>query len=330
MGGQVRSLDRFGAATILSLCVVWGFNPIVIKIALVDVGPFAVSSIRCLIGCLCIGLYAVTTKRAIFRLDGTEWLGVLLGLLYAGQFMTLFEAMQLTTVAHSIVFLYAAPLLVAVGATFFLKDEGLRHVQWAGLGLAFFGLSSEYVARWGVAHPAGDALALLSALLWAAATLLIKGTRLSRLDPVKTLLYQIGLMAIVCPFAAWGFGEPAPTGLAFWAYVALFWQGAVVVGFTYALWIWLLGQYPAAQLSAFGFVTPLIGVVAAAMILGEPLTTGLAAASALVIAGLILVAWAAASSGFPNRPARSWMNCQAVRPEREPRVVAHSSASASN
>jgi drug/metabolite transporter (DMT)-like permease len=45
-------------------------------------------------------------------------------------------------------------------------------------------------------------------------------------------------------------------------------------------------------------VTPLIGVVAAAMILGEPLTTGLAAASALVIAGLILVAW-------PRRPAVS-------------------------
>jgi drug/metabolite transporter (DMT)-like permease len=298
MGGQVRSLDRFGVATILSLCVVWGFNPIILTVALADVGPFAVSGIRCLIGCLFIGLYAIATKRAIFRLDGTEGLGLLLGLLYAGQFMTLFEAMRLTSVAHSIVFLYVAPLLIALGATFLLKDERLRHVQWVGLGLAFFGLSSEYVARWGVAHPAGDALALLSALLWAAATLLIKGTQLSRLDPVKTLLYQLGLTAVVCPFAAWGFGEPAPTGLAFWAYVALFWQGAVVVGFTYALWIWLLGQYPAAQLAAFGFMTPLIGVAAAALILGEPLTAGLAAASALVITGLILVAW-------PRRPAVS-------------------------
>ncbi len=32
--------------------------------------------------------------------------------------------------------------------------------------------------------------------------------------------------------------------------------------------------------------------------------------------------------GWPSRPARSWMNCQATRPERPPRVVAHSSASA--
>ncbi len=32
----------------------------------------------------------------------------------------------------------------------------------------------------------------------------------------------------------------------------------------------------------------------------------------------------------PRRPASSWMNCQATRPEREPRVVAHSSASRRN
>ena len=33
-------------------------------------------------------------------------------------------------------------------------------------------------------------------------------------------------------------------------------------------------------------------------------------------------------SDLPRRPARSWMNCQATRPEREPRVIDHSLASA--
>ena len=32
------------------------------------------------------------------------------------------------------------------------------------------------------------------------------------------------------------------------------------------------------------------------------------------------------SSRLPSRPARSWMNCQATRPERAPRVMLHSSA----
>ena len=38
---------------------------------------------------------------------------------------------------------------------------------------------------------------------------------------------------------------------------------------------------------------------------------------------------ATAQSGLtPRRPARSWMNCQATRPDREPRVIDHSIASA--
>src|SRR5277367_4826506 len=32
----------------------------------------------------------------------------------------------------------------------------------------------------------------------------------------------------------------------------------------------------------------------------------------------------------PSRPANSWVNCQATRPDREPRVVDHSSASRSS
>ena len=39
---------------------------------------------------------------------------------------------------------------------------------------------------------AGDTLALLAALLWAATTIVIKATPLRRIDPIKVLLYQIG------------------------------------------------------------------------------------------------------------------------------------------
>ena len=35
----------------------------------------------------------------------------------------------------------------------------------------------------------------------------------------------------------------------------------------------------------------------------------------------------ASRNSLPSRPARSWMNCQATRPERAPRVIDHSSAS---
>jgi drug/metabolite transporter (DMT)-like permease len=302
MGGQVQSLDRFGVATILSLSVVWGLNPIIVLAALAEVGPFGMSGVRCAIACICIVGYAAATRRAIFHIDGTEAIGALLGLLYVAQFTALFESVRLTTLSHSIVFLYVAPLLVALGTTFLLKDERLRPVQWIGLSVAFLGVASELIGRWGMAHPAGDALALLAALLWASSTLLIKGTKLSRIEPTKTLLYQIGVAAIICPAAMWALGEPVPKDISTSTYASLIWQGAVVVGFTYTLWIWLLGRYPAAQLSAFGFVTPLVGVVAAAVVLDEPPTKGLVVAAALVMFGLVLVAWPPPHAASPIVP----------------------------
>jgi drug/metabolite transporter (DMT)-like permease len=48
-------------------------------------------------------------------------------------------------------------------------------------------------------------------------------------------------------------------------------------------------RYSANRLSAFTFLTPLFGVAAGHLVLGEPLTMGFAVAAALVAAGLALV-----------------------------------------
>ena len=48
-------------------------------------------------------------------------------------------------------------------------------------------------------------------------------------------------------------------------------------------------KFSASRLSAFTFLTPLFGVAAGHLVLGEPLTPAFALAVALVAAGLILV-----------------------------------------
>ena len=138
---------------------------------------------------------------------------------------------------------------------------------------------------------AGDALALLGAVLWAATTIVIKATPLRRIDPLKVLLYQIGFAALTAPLAAYAFGEAAPTHLTTTSVAALFWQGVVVAGVSYALWFWTLTRYAVAQLSAFTFITPLVGVLAGWLVFGETITGGFAIAIVLVMAGLALVNW---------------------------------------
>ena len=71
----------------------------------------------------------------------------------------------------------------------------------------------------------------------------------------------------------------------------LLWQGVAVVGVSYSLWFWVLKRYAAPQLSAFTFVSPLVGVFAGWLVFGDRITPAFSAAIALVLAGLALVNW---------------------------------------
>ncbi len=286
-----KSLDVFAASLTSVLCVVWGFNQVVVKSTLVDVGPVAQTGIRSAIGVVCVIAYAFAAKRRIFAHDGTLAAGLLAGLLFTAEFLALYELLRWTTASRATVFIYAAPFFVALGAVFLLKDERLRPLQWAGLGLAFVGVALAMLGRTPGGGPAGDALALLAAALWAATTLLIKATPLRRADPLKVLFYQIAVAALLAPEVAYALGEPAPSHVALTTIALLLWQGVAVVGVSYSLWFWVLKRYAAPQLSAFTFVSPLVGVFAGWLVFGDRITPAFSVAIALVLAGLALVTW---------------------------------------
>lgn len=288
---KARPLDAFAASLTFALCIVWGFNQVVVKLALPEVGPIAQTGIRSAIGVACVATYALLAKRRVFEIDGTEAAGILAGVLFTAEFIALFESLRFTTAARATVFIYAAPFFVALGAAFLLKDERLKPIQWAGLSLAFVGVACGLAGQTPGGSPVGDALALLAAALWAATTIVIKATPLRRVDPLKVLLYQIAVATVATPPLVYAFGETAPAHLSAATVASLLWQGVAVVGVSYALWFWTLTNYAAAQLSAFTFVTPLVGVFAGWLVFGEKVTAAFALAIALVLAGLALVNW---------------------------------------
>src|ERR1700733_14539756 len=227
---HARPLDAFAATLVFALCFVGGCNQVVVKLALPDVGPIAQTGIRSGVGALCVLAYAFSTKRRIFEIDGTEAAGALAGALFTAEFIALYESLRFTTAARATVFIYAAPFFVAVGAAFLLRDERLRPIQWAGLAFAFFGVACGFLGRTKGGSLAGDALALLAAVLWAATTIVIKATPLRRIDPIKVLVYQIGFGGLVAPLAAYAFGEAWPTHLTTTSAAALLWQGVIGAG----------------------------------------------------------------------------------------------------
>jgi drug/metabolite transporter (DMT)-like permease len=286
-----RPLSPGAVALMLMLCLSWGFNQIAVKLALPDIPPMLQATIRSAGALPVLLLIARLRGVKIFERDGTLGAGLFAGVLFGLEFVLIFRGLLLTSASRAMVFLYVAPFFVALGSYQFL-GERLRASQWGGLALSFAGVALAI----GVPQANVDAKVLLGDLLivgggalWAATTLIAKGTALRNAAPEKALGYQVALSIPILGLAAWISGEtitrvPGPLALSLMAYQA-FW----VVGLTFLLWFALVKTYSASKLSAFTFITPLFGVVASYFILHDTLTLAFGAAALLVIAGLYLV-----------------------------------------
>jgi drug/metabolite transporter (DMT)-like permease len=158
--------------------------------------------------------------------------------------------------------------------------------------LAFAGIVVAFgvpVTGGGARQLIGDIMLVLAGIAWGATTLVIKATRLTHAPFEKTLLYQLVVSAPMLAIGAYVFGERVTASPSAVALSALAYQTFWVVSLTYLAWFALIQRYSASRLSAFTFLTPLFGVAAGHIVLGEPLTPAFAAAVALVVGGLVLV-----------------------------------------
>src|ERR1700694_1024209 len=189
-----RPLSAVAAALMLMLCLSWGFNQIAVKLVLPDVPPMLQALTRS-VGALPV-LLIIGWLRGVkfFQRDGTLWAGLSAGIIFGIEFVLIYRGLLLTSASRAVVFLYTAPFFVALGSYQFL-GERLRASQWGGLGLSFAGVALAI----GVPQANVDANVLLGDLLivgggalWAATTLIAKGTALRHAAPEKALGYQGG------------------------------------------------------------------------------------------------------------------------------------------
>jgi drug/metabolite transporter (DMT)-like permease len=286
-----RPLSLGAVALVLMLCLSWGFNQIAVKLVLPDVPPMLQALTRS-VGALPVLLMIGWVRGVrLFERDGTLWPGLSAGAIFGIEFVLIYRGLTLTSASRAVVFLYTAPFFVALGSYLFL-GERLRASQWGGLGLSFAGVALAIgvpQANVDANVLLGDLLTVGGAALWAATTLLVKATALIKAPAEKGLGYQVALSIPILAFAAWITGEkithvPHALSLSLLAYQA-FW----VVGLTFTLWFALVKAYSASKLSAFTFITPLLGVVASYFIMHDTLTLAFGAAALLVVAGLYLV-----------------------------------------
>lgn len=291
-----RALDGRAMGIMVALCLVWGLQQVVLKAAAGDVSPLFQIALRSGIAAVLVGALMVRHGVRISATDGTLKPGIVVGLLFGVEFVLIGEGLRFTSASHMVVFLYTAPIFVALGLHWKLPSERLGRLQWLGVGLAFGGIVTSFIGR-GAGDRAiadilwGDLLGLLGGLAWASTTVGVRLTRLAREPATKTLFYQLAVGFVVLMLASVALGQVRfnPTPMA-WGSLAF--QSLMVCFASYLTWFWLLRHYLASRLGVFSFLTPLFGVAFGVVLLDEPLEPSFILGAMLVCAGIVLVSGA--------------------------------------
>src|SRR5579883_1134088 len=197
-----QHLDAAAVATMVILCACWGFNQVAIKVANSGISPVLQAGLRSAGSALLVLGWSAHRRVDLFARDGTLGAGLLVGLLFAGEFVFLYIGLTFTSASRAVLFLYTSPFVVALGAHFLIPGERLRSLQAVGLVCAFIGIAAAFsdALRFPTYRELiGDGMSFTAAVLWGATTVVIKAGRLQTVSPHKTLLYQLGASAILLP-----------------------------------------------------------------------------------------------------------------------------------
>lgn len=163
-------LDGAGVAMLLGVQGLLAVNQVIIKLVNVGLQPVFFAGLRSLLAVGFVWAWLVWKGRPPHLRREAWGNGLLIGALFAAEFLFLFLAIDLTTVGRSAVIMYSMPVWFAVLAHFGL-GERITPLKAAGLALAFAGCAVAIFSRpdHGEASLAGDLCALGAAWGWARA-----------------------------------------------------------------------------------------------------------------------------------------------------------------
>jgi len=300
-----KALDGQATALMLVLCVIWGLQQVALKAVAADIAPVLQIALRSGMAAVLVGALMLWRGEAMSLKTWRP--GLLVGLLFALEYLMVGEALRHTSASRTVVFLYTAPIFAALGLHWRLPAERLSWRQWLGIAVAFAGVATAFLggttqAVAGAPHRQlwGDLLALLGGLAWGTTTVVIRISSLSRTPPAQTLLYQLVGAFILLLGAAIGLGQGDfnPTPLA-WS--SLLFQTLVVSFASFLAWFWLLRNYLASRLGVFSFLTPVFGVLLGVALLDEALEIRFVLGALLVMLGILVVSahtWLSATTAL--------------------------------
>ena len=297
MDAQRRS-RHIGLLCLALTALGWGLNWPVIKLILREWPPLFARGTAGLVAAF--GLAAA----AIIRGERLTVPGYAFGRLSIAAALNVFAWMGFSTiamvwlsVAEGALLVYTMPIWATLlawpirGARPTARDLAALALGLAGVGVLLAGSGFAL----GTGKLPGIALALGAAVLFALGTVL--GVSAIPLPPISLTAWQVGLGCAPMVLAGLLFEKPSfgalgPAGWASMAYMTV-----VPMGVCYLSWFAASRRLPAATASTGMLLVPLVGVLSAAPIVGEPIGMREVAALVLTLGGVFLAVRKPRSSG---------------------------------
>lgn len=289
------SAERIGigaAGLALLASFFWGGNQVFIKIGLQGMPPLAMAGARFAIGLVVVVIAAVVAREPL-RGGREEWLHLFgLAVLFLLQIILLNQGVNYTTASRASVTIAAHPFFLALFCHFFVPGDRLTLFKVIGSTLAFGGVImvfAESVSFADTSFLVGDLLIFASAILLGLRQMVMK--RMVRgLNPFQVLFWQSLLSLPMFVLLSIWLEHEAVYDLTPSVVGAVLYQGVVVAGLCFIIWIFLLRRHSASQLGVFAFTTPIAGVLLSAFLVGDELSWLLLASMALVAGGIAVAA----------------------------------------
>jgi drug/metabolite transporter (DMT)-like permease len=285
-----QKLSLYAAALAGFLCVLWGANTVAIKLSLSGVGPFTSAAVRFGISCGFLWAWAKVSDQSLRPAAGQLRLLLINSLLFFVQLALVYVGFSMTSASRGSLLINLQPFFLLILAHFFLTGDRITWLKLFGLVLGFTGAACVLLDRSnsGGNLVAGDLLLLGSTFLWACSAAYTKHLVRSS-SSIQIVFYQLLFSAPLFALGAPLWDEPMIARVDVAVLAAIAFQVVLTTSFAFVAWTRLMQTYGAVAVHSFVFLIPVSGVFLAAIVLGEPLTSMILLALALITAGIMTV-----------------------------------------
>lgn len=297
---SIANSERRYDVALLLVVLIWGLNFPIIKVPLEAMPPFTVNLFRFAVSIVTLGVLWYWRARALGQsffapITKYPWSILALGLTgHLGYQILFILGIDRTVAGNAALIIASSPAWTAL-ISHVSRIEQLRADQWLGLALSFLGvlvvvLTGGREVDFSPATLTGNLMLLVGSAFWALYTVMSRPILQRGVAPLGLTFFSVLVaMPVLAGLGLYTLPDTQWAHVNGWTWLALLFSGGLSTGIAYLLWNLAVNHVGPSQTAIFSNLVPFVALVAAFVILGDPITPLQIGGGILIVGGLVLM-----------------------------------------